>query len=104
MADMPAALGPRAMAALHEIGRRLDLDYVGLDCAVLPDGTLLVFEVETGMIVHDLDPPDLFPYKKTYIARIFAAVEALLDARIAAAGIPSFQLPRATIAAGLGHR
>lgn len=85
MADMAQAIGPVAMSALHEIGRRVDLDYVGLDCAVLPDGRLLVFEVETGMIVHDQDPADLFPYKKTYVPRIFAAVEDMIDRRIAAA-------------------
>ena len=84
MTDMSEALGPCAMRALGEVGRRLDLDYVGLDCAVLPDGRLLVFEVETGMIVHDNDPADLFPYKKTFIPRVFAAVEGMIDARIAA--------------------
>jgi hypothetical protein len=88
MADMSGALGPCAVNALNEVGRRLDLDYVGLDCAVLPDGRLLVFEVETGMIVHDHDPADLFPYKKTFIPRIFSAVEDMIDRRIAAASQP----------------
>ena len=86
MADMPAAVGDRAMRALAEIGRRLGLDYVGLDCAVLADGRLLVFEVETGMIVHDRDPADLFGYKRHFIPRIFAAVETMLDARVAGVG------------------
>lgn len=84
MADMPAAFGCRAMSALLELGRRVDLDYVGLDCAVLPDGRLLVFEVESGMIVHDNDPADLFPYKKMFVPRIFSAVEDMIDRRIAA--------------------
>jgi hypothetical protein len=79
LADMARALGPRALRALHALGQRIDLDYVGLDCAVLPDGRLLVFEVETGMLVHDSDPPALFAYKKPAIARIIAAVNTLLD-------------------------
>ena len=83
MADMDAALGARAMAALHAVARRIDLDYVGLDGAVLPDGRLLVFEIETGMIVHDHDPAELFPYKKRFIPRIFAAVADLIDRRMA---------------------
>ncbi len=87
LADMPHAVGPRAMAALHALGCRIDLDYVGLDCSVLPDGRLLVFEVETGMLVHDNDPPELFAYKKPAIARIVAAVNAMLDRRRATAGL-----------------
>ena len=83
MADMPAAVGEVAMGALMEIGRRLPLDYVGLDCAVLPDSRLLVFEVETGMIVHDRDPVELFPYKKVHIPRIFSAVERMIDMHVA---------------------
>lgn len=84
MTGMAAFVGAAAMRALQLIGRRLGLDYVGLDCAILPDGRLLVFEIETGMIVHDKDPPELFLYKSAPIARIAAALESLIDARIAA--------------------
>ncbi|MCQ8278275.1 hypothetical protein NFI95_07410 [Acetobacteraceae bacterium KSS8] len=79
--DPVAAMGPRAFAAVQALGRRIDLDYAGLDCAVLPDGRLLVFEVETAMLVHDRDPPDLFPGKAPAIARIVAAVNAMIDHR-----------------------
>lgn len=79
LSDLSGALGARATRALHALGQRIDLDYVGLDCAVLPDGRLLVFEVETGMLVHDSDPPDLFAYKKPAVARIVDAVNTLLD-------------------------
>ena len=53
MADLPSWAGPTAMRALHAIADRVNLDYFGLDCAIMPDGTLLVFEVETGMLVRD---------------------------------------------------
>lgn len=64
-----------AFAALH---RRLGLDYFGIDCAELPDGRLLVFEADVAMIVHDLDPEDVFPYKKPAMRRLFAAFQAEL--------------------------
>ncbi len=85
LADITASFPPRAMAALAALAERVGLDYFGLDCALMPDGRLLVFEVETGMIVHDTDPADLYPYKKRYVPRIFRAVETMLDARIAQA-------------------
>lgn len=75
---------PQAMAALRGVAERVGLDYFGLDCGLMPDGRLLVFEVETGMIVHDADPAELYPYKKECVPRIFRAVEAMIDGRIAA--------------------
>jgi hypothetical protein len=71
-----------AFAALH---RRIGLDYFGIDCAELADGRLLLFEADVAMIVHDLDPEDLFPYKKPAMHRLFAAFQAEL-AKVAQAG------------------
>lgn len=81
LCDPRAVMGARAFAAVRALGRRIDLDYAGLDCAVLQDGRLLVFEVETAMLVHDRDPPDLFPGKAPAIARIVSAVNAMIDRR-----------------------
>lgn len=83
LSDIITYVGGRAMSALREIGARVGLDYFGLDCAVLEDGRLLVFEVETGMIVHDRDPANLHPEKKRSAARIFRAVERMIDGRVA---------------------
>jgi hypothetical protein len=33
------------------------------------------------MIVHDMDPPDLFPYKKPQMRKVFDAFEAMLRRR-----------------------
>jgi len=66
---------PAAFAALHA---RLGLDYMGIDCAELPDGRLLLFEADTAMIVHAMDPPDLFAYKAAPMRKLFAAFEAML--------------------------
>jgi hypothetical protein len=51
----------------------------------LPDDRLLVFEADTAAIIHLMDPIDLFPYKHVHMPRVFAAFEALLRRRIAAA-------------------
>ncbi|HWK47044.1 MAG TPA: hypothetical protein VNT30_20145 [Stellaceae bacterium] len=86
--DMPSFVGPTVMAALEAIGRRVGLDWFGLDCAITPEGELLVFEIETGMIVHDLDDPVLYPYKKRFVPRIFRAIETMIDQRITASRAP----------------
>lgn len=60
----------QALAALH---RRIGLDYYALDCAELPDGRLLIFEIDVAMIVHDMDSAEVFPYKKAAMRKLFAA-------------------------------
>ncbi|HEY4251594.1 MAG TPA: hypothetical protein VGM87_10350 [Roseomonas sp.] len=85
LAHIGDSLPPRAMAALHAIAERVGLDYFGLDCGLARDGRLVMFEVETGMIVHDWDPPAFYPYKHEAFRRIAQAAEAMIDARIAAA-------------------
>jgi glutathione synthase/RimK-type ligase-like ATP-grasp enzyme len=65
----------RAFIQLHE---RLGLDYFGIDCAETPDGRLLLFEADVAMIVHAMDPPDLFSYKQAPMKRLFAAFAAML--------------------------
>ena len=83
VADIGSAFPEEAMAALHAIAERVGLDYFGLDCGLMPDGRLVVFEVETGMIVHDWDAPDLFPYRAGCVRRIREATERMIDARVA---------------------
>jgi hypothetical protein len=64
----------RAFAALNRV---FGLDYLGIDCAEVPDGRLLVFEVDTAMIVHDMDDEGLFPYKQPAMRRLFRAFQDL---------------------------
>jgi hypothetical protein len=69
--------------ALLSIAKRLELDYVGIDCAETPDGKLLVFEVDSGMTVHSMDPVDIFPYKQPQMRKVFGAFrQMLMDACI----------------------
>lgn len=76
LADMTGWLGLRATAALARLGRRIDLDVFGIDAGVMPDGRLVLFEIETGMIVSDAcrDPGGPLPARA-----IAAAVERLID-------------------------
>ena len=64
-----------AFEALHA---RIGLDYFAIDCAETKDGRLLLFEADVAMIVHDMDPPDLFPYKKPQMRKVFDAFQAML--------------------------
>jgi glutathione synthase/RimK-type ligase-like ATP-grasp enzyme len=68
----------RHAVALAAIAQRIGLEYVTLDCAETQDGALLIFEAGNGMIVHAMDPPDLFPYKRIQMDKVFRAFEAML--------------------------
>ncbi len=65
----------RALQAIHE---RMGLDYLGIDCAETPSGELLIFEVDSNMVVHALDPVEMFPYKQAQMQKVFAAFRDLL--------------------------
>ena len=79
MEDFGAAFAARHAGAFAAMTARLGLDYYGVDCAQTRDGRLLVFEADTAMIVHDMDPPEVFPYKAANARRLFAAFQAMLE-------------------------
>ncbi len=64
--------------ALQTIYQRMGLDYLGIDCAETPTGELLIFEVDSNMIVHAFDPVETYPYKQPQMQKVFAAFRALL--------------------------
>ncbi len=78
MSDFDKAFAMRHAAAFKEINERVGLDYLGLDCAQTPDGRLLIFEVDSCMIVHALDPVDVYPYKLPQMHVVFAAFRQML--------------------------
>jgi glutathione synthase/RimK-type ligase-like ATP-grasp enzyme len=82
MADFDTGFAARHGAAFAAIAAAFGLDYVALDCAEDRQGRLLVFEADTAMIVHDMDPPDLYPYKAPAMAKLFAAFQALIATRL----------------------
>jgi len=70
-------------AAFRAIHERMGLDYLGIDCGETPDGRLLVFEVDNSMIVHAMDPVDLYPYKQPQMRKVFTAFREMPARRIA---------------------
>jgi hypothetical protein len=79
MAAFEQGFGPRHLAALQAIQQRLGLPYLGVDCTETPSGELLVFEVDNAMIVHAMDPEDMFPYKAPAMRKVFRAFRELLE-------------------------
>jgi hypothetical protein len=83
MADFDADFAVRHASALRAIAERVDLDYLPFDCAETRDGKLLIFETGTNMVVHAMDPPDLFPYKRPQMEKVFGAFATMLRNRAA---------------------
>jgi glutathione synthase/RimK-type ligase-like ATP-grasp enzyme len=78
MASFDAEFAERHRDALRHVAELTGLDYVGFDCAETHDGRLLIFEIATGMVVHDMDDPERFPYKVPQIRRVAHAFEQML--------------------------
>ena len=76
--DRRAGFAWRNRQALAALQRIIGLDYFAVDCAEMPDGRLLIFEVDVAMIVHDMDSAAVFPYKKAAMRRLFGAFLAAL--------------------------
>ncbi|WP_027552667.1 RimK family alpha-L-glutamate ligase [Bradyrhizobium sp. Cp5.3] len=78
MRDFDEAFAARHRGALAEMSRRVGLDYFTIDCAENEDGELLIFEADNTAVVHNMDSPDVFPYKQPQMRKIFAAFTAML--------------------------
>src|SRR3984957_3243843 len=61
MRTFDMAFARRHATALAGIVDRIGLDYFTVDCAETRNGSLLIFEADNTAIVHDMDPPDIFP-------------------------------------------
>lgn len=78
MENFSQSFAQKHALAFQKIYQRTGLDYVGLDCSETPDGKLLIFEIDSCMIVHAIDPVDLFPYKPMHMKKLFSAFQKLL--------------------------
>ena len=78
MVEFDEGFAARHSAALAQIAQRVGLDYFAIDCAETKDGKLLVFEGDNSAIVHNMDPPDIFPYKAPQMRKLFDAFVAML--------------------------
>jgi hypothetical protein len=83
MRTFDIGFGRRHQGALAAMADRIGLDYFTIDCAETGDGSLLVFEADNTAVVHNMDPPHVFPYKAPQMRSIFAAFAALLERRAA---------------------
>ena len=71
----------RHATALSGMADRIGLDYFTIDCAENQRGELLIFEADNTAVVHNMDSPDVFPYKPPQMRRIFDAFAAMLHGR-----------------------
>ncbi|MEJ1979382.1 MAG: tetratricopeptide repeat protein [Acetobacteraceae bacterium] len=78
LTDMPGVLGATAMTALRTIADRLALDYAGIDFALAPDGRLLLFEANATMVVSSPTAEPWWDYRRSAVAQVLDAVQALL--------------------------
>jgi hypothetical protein len=72
--------------AFAAITAHIGLDYLVIDCGETKDGKLLVFELDSGAVVHSMDPVDLFPYKQAQMQKVFKAFREMLSKAIESAG------------------
>lgn len=77
-ANPAAALGPDAMTAIAAIGKRVNLDFAGIDFSVLPDGRVLVFEANATMSVYLPETGD-DAAEFVYASAIVKAFDAMLE-------------------------
>jgi hypothetical protein len=81
LSDAAGVLGGRAWQALEAVGARLELDYAGIDFALLADGRILVFEANATMLVRREPPGSELAYKNAYIATLEDAFRTMIQRR-----------------------
>jgi len=81
LADPQRVLGADAMAALAEIAARLDLDFCGIDFALLPDRRVLVFEANPTMLIHPEHESGKLAFKNPAVKCIIDAFASLVAGR-----------------------
>lgn len=78
MIDFDSCFARKHSAAFRAIYERVGLDYLGIDCGETADGKLLIFEIDSCMIIHAIDPVDVFPYKQPQMKKVFDAFRRML--------------------------
>jgi glutathione synthase/RimK-type ligase-like ATP-grasp enzyme len=76
--DMPAVLGPLAMAALADIQNVLGLDYAGIDFGLNAQGEVLLFEANATMTVLPPERDRRWDYRRAAVQRVENAVRQML--------------------------
>jgi hypothetical protein len=81
MSTFDIGFARRHQRALAGMADRIGLDYFTVDCAENKRGELLIFEADNTAVVHNMDSPDIFPYKPPQMRLIFEAFAAMLCRR-----------------------
>jgi hypothetical protein len=84
MREFDSDFAVRHRNALTAIAERVSLDYFTIDCAENKDGELLIFEADNTAVVHNMDSPEVFPYKPPQMRKIFDAFAAMLHRHVSA--------------------
>jgi tetratricopeptide (TPR) repeat protein len=79
--EAPQSVVPEWEPIMRGIARAVDMEYFGIDAAVLKDGRIVLFEADAAMLVHDEDARGIFAYKRPYVARIREALHTLIERR-----------------------
>ena len=69
----------RHRSALAAIADRVGLDYFTIDCAENRKGELVIFEADNTAVVHNMDSPEVFPYKGPQMRKVFDAFAIMMD-------------------------
>lgn len=96
---MPDVLGGRAMSALTGISAALGLDYAGVDFALSPEGSVLLFEANAAMVVNPPAPDEMWAYRRPAITNVLDAAKRMLLDR-ASSELP--HLPKSTSGGSTG--
>jgi tetratricopeptide (TPR) repeat protein len=81
--DYKTYLGEPNVNALEEIVKATDLDYFGIDFDLMPDGSLLIFEVNASMAIAN-NLLENYEYMQSSIASIISAINRLIDTKTGA--------------------
>jgi glutathione synthase/RimK-type ligase-like ATP-grasp enzyme len=81
MQTFDIGFGRRHRTALAAMAERVGLDYFTVDCAENKRGELLIFEADNTAVVHNMDSPEVFPYKPPQMRAVFDAFAAMLHRR-----------------------
>jgi glutathione synthase/RimK-type ligase-like ATP-grasp enzyme len=63
---------------LAAIGQTLGLDYAGVDFALSPDGSVLVFEANATMVIGPPGPEPIWDYRRRAAGEALEAAKRLL--------------------------
>lgn len=90
LGNMPEIIGKKALTALEQIGRELDLDYGGIDFGLSPAGDVLLFEANATMVVNPPDMDERWAYRCSAVGKILDAVSVMILGR--AADMPKYKV------------